>query len=79
EGIVKGFTPEQRFFIGFAQVWRQNARPAYIRQMVNTNPHAPANFRVLGPLANMNEFYKAFNVKPGDAMYRPDSLRAVIW
>ena len=79
EGLVKGFTPEQRFFIGFAQVWRQNARPAYIRQMVNTNPHAPANFRVLGPLANMNEFYKAFNVKPGDAMYRPDSLRAVIW
>ncbi len=79
EGVVKGFTPEQRFFIGFAQVWRQNARPAYIRQMVNTNPHAPANFRVLGPLANMNEFYTAFNVKPGDAMYRADSLRAVIW
>jgi len=79
EGIVDGFTPEQRFFISLAQIWRQNARPAYIRQMVNTNPHAPANFRVLGPLANMSEFYKAFNVKPGDAMYRSDSLRAVIW
>jgi putative endopeptidase len=79
EGVVNGFTPEQRFFISLAQIWRQNARPAYIRQMVNTNPHAPANFRVLGPLANMSEFYTAFNVKPGDAMYRPDSLRAVIW
>ncbi len=79
EGIVDGFTPEQRFFISFAQVWRQNSRTAYNRQAVNTDPHSPARFRVLGPLSNMNEFYKAFNVKPGDAMYRPDSLRAVIW
>lgn len=79
EGIVDGFTPEQRFFIGFAQVWRQNVRPAYSRQAVNTDPHAPGRFRVLGPLANLKEFYTAFNVKPGDAMYRPDSLRAVIW
>ncbi|HXB11827.1 MAG TPA: M13 family metallopeptidase, partial [Bacteroidia bacterium] len=51
EGIIDGFTPEQRFFISFAQVWRQNARPAYIRQLVNTNPHSPPRFRVLGPLA----------------------------
>ncbi len=79
EGIVEGFTPEQRFFISFAQVWRQNVRPAYSRQAVNTDPHSPGKFRVLGPLSNMNEFYTAFNVKPGDAMYRPDSLRALIW
>jgi putative endopeptidase len=79
EGIVDGFTPEQRFFISYATVWRQNARPAYIRQLVNTNPHSPPYFRVLGPLSNLSEFYAAFNVKPGDAMYRNDSLRAVIW
>jgi len=79
EPVVDGFTAEQRFFIGFAQVWRQNVRPAYSRQAVNTDPHAPGRFRVLGPLANMNEFYTAFSVKQGDAMYRPDSLRAVIW
>jgi len=79
EGVVEGFTPEQRFFISFAQVWRQNVRPAYSRQAVNTDPHSPGKFRVLGPLSNMSEFYTAFNVKPGDAMYRPDSLRAVIW
>jgi putative endopeptidase len=79
EGIVEGFTPEQRFFIAFAQVWRQNARPSYIRMLIKTNPHSPPMFRVLGPLSNMKEFYQAFNVKPGEAMYRPDSLRAVIW
>jgi putative endopeptidase len=79
EGVVDGFTPEQRFFISYAQVWRMNGRPAFNRKMVNTNPHSPTHFRVIGPLSNLNEFYSAFKVKPGDAMYRPDSLRAVIW
>jgi putative endopeptidase len=79
EGVVDGFTPEQRFFISFAQVWRQNATPAYIRNLVNTNPHSPPYFRVLGPLSNLNEFYAAFNVKPGDKMYRSDDKRALIW
>lgn len=79
EGIVDGFTPEQRFFIAWAQGWKMNIRPAYARQLVNVDPHSPAMYRVLGPMSDMTEFYKAFNVKPGDAMYRPDSLRAVIW
>ncbi len=79
EGIVDGFTPEQRFFISWAQGWRQNIRPAYVRQLVNSDPHSPAMFRVLGPMSDMKEFYQAFKVKAGDAMYRPDSLRAVIW
>ncbi len=79
EGMVDGFTPEQRFFIAFAQVWRQNTRPAAARMRIKTDPHSPPMFRVLGPLSNMTEFYNAFNVKPGEAMYRPDSLRAVIW
>jgi len=79
EGVVEGFTPEQRFFISWAQGWRQNIRPAYVRQLVNVDPHSPARFRVVGPMSDLQEFYKAFNVKPGDGMYRPDDKRAVIW
>jgi putative endopeptidase len=93
EGIVDGFTPEQRFFIAWAQAWRENIRPDYQRQLITTNPHSPTIFRANGPLSNMPEFYKAFSVsnheknpelkgfdiKPGDGMYRPDSTRAKIW
>ena len=76
---INGFTPEQRFFIGFAQVWRGNARPEYLRQQVVTDPHSPARFRVLGPLSNMPQFYEAFGVQKGDGMYRDDSVRVKIW
>jgi putative endopeptidase len=76
---INGFTPEQRFFIGFAQVWRANARPEFLRQQVVTDPHSPARFRVLGPLSNMPQFYEAFGVKKGDGMYREDSVRVKIW
>ncbi len=77
--IIDGFTPEQRFFIGFAQVWKNNARPEYTRQQVMTDPHSPGKFRVLGPLSNMPEFYAAFGVKKGDKMFIDEKLRAVIW
>jgi putative endopeptidase len=76
---IDGFTPQQRFFIGFAQVWRANTRPEFLRQQVLTDPHSPSKFRVLGPLANMPQFYEAFNVKSGDKMYREDSVRVKIW
>lgn len=76
---IDGFTPQQRFFIGFAQVWRANTREEFLRQQVLTDPHSPAKFRVLGPLSNMPQFYKAFNVKKGDGMYREDSVRVKIW
>jgi putative endopeptidase len=76
---IDGFTPQQRFFIGFAQVWRANTRPEFLRNQVLTDPHSPAKFRVLGPLSNMPQFYEAFSVKPGDNMYRPDSIRVKIW
>jgi putative endopeptidase len=79
EGVVQGFTPEQRFFISWAQGWRMNIRPAYLRQLVSVDPHSPAMFRVNGPMSDMPEFYKAFNVKAGDGMYRPDDQRATIW
>lgn len=79
EGIVDGFTPEQRFFIAWAQAWRQNIRPAYQKQLITTNPHSPNIFRTNGPLSNMHEFAVAFSVKPGDGMYRADSIKASIW
>lgn len=76
---IDGFTSQQRFFIGFAQVWRANSRPEALRQQVLTDPHSPAKFRVLGPLSNMPQFYEAFNVKSGDKMYRADSVRVRIF
>jgi putative endopeptidase len=79
EKKIDGFTPQQRFFIGFAQVWRANTRDEFLRQQVLTDPHSPARFRVLGPLSNMPQFYEAFNVKKGDGMYREDSVRVKIW
>lgn len=93
EGIVDGFTPEERFFIAWAQAWRENIRSAYQKQLITTNPHSPNIFRANGPLSNMNEFamafsvaknkenprFKGFNIKPGDGMYRADSIKASIW
>lgn len=76
---IDGFTPEQRFFLSWAQGWRGNMRPEYLKNMVQTNPHSPGNFRGNGPLSNMPEFYEAFGVKEGDKMYRPKEKRAEIW
>lgn len=78
-GKINGFTPAQRFFISWAQVWRIKQRPETIRRLILVDPHSPGNFRVLGPLSNMESFYEAFNVEQGDNMWRPDSLRAKIW
>ncbi len=77
--VIDGFTPEQRFFLGWAQVWRTLQRDEAAKAQVNTNPHAPAKWRVDGPLSNMPEFKAAWGCKEGDAMVRPDSVRAVIW
>jgi putative endopeptidase len=76
---IDGFTAEQRFFMAWAQGWRGNMRPEFLKNMVQTNPHAPGNFRVNGPPSNMQEFYDAFGVKEGDKMYRPKAERAEIW
>jgi predicted metalloendopeptidase len=76
---IDGFTPEQRFFLGWAKVWCDKYTPEILRRLVLTNPHSPGNFRVLGPLSNMQEFYDAFGVKEGDNMYRKPENRAVIW
>jgi putative endopeptidase len=76
---IDGYTPEQRFFIGAAQAWRNKRRPEALRQMVLTDPHSPANFRVIGPLANMPEFAAAFGCKTGDPMLSAEGKRAEIW
>jgi putative endopeptidase len=76
---IDGFTPDQRFFISIARIWRVKTRDAFLRMYVNTNPHAPAKWRVNGPLMNFTPFYKAFNVQEGDKMYKPESERIVVW
>lgn len=76
---IDGFTPEQRFFLGWAQVWASNERPEFERLMVATNPHPIARFRVIGPLSNMPTFAEAYQCKAGDPMVRPPEKRCQIW
>lgn len=79
EEPIDGFTPEQRFFLAYAHVWAQNIRDKEIVRRTKEDVHSLGRFRVIGPLRNMPEFHKAFNVKEGDYMYLPESERAVIW
>jgi len=72
-------TPEQRFFLAYALAWMINMRPESIAAMVKTDVHSPAKFRVIGPLSNLTEFYTAFGVKEGNAMWRPEEKRVKIW
>ncbi|MGZ3757457.1 MAG: M13 family metallopeptidase [Mucilaginibacter sp.] len=76
---IDGFTPDQRFFLSIARIWRVKTRDAFLRTYVNTNPHSPAMWRVNGPLMNFEPFYQAFNVQPGDKNYKPDDQRVKIW
>ncbi|MDN4166030.1 M13 family metallopeptidase [Cytophagales bacterium LB-30] len=77
--LIDGFTPEQRFFISWATVWRNKSRDEAIRTQVQTDPHSPAMYRGNGPLVNVEAFYQAFDVKEGDAMYRKPEERVKIW
>ena len=76
---IAGLNPSQRFFLGYALAWMVNDRPETIANQVKSNEHPPAKFRVNGPLSNISEFYQAFGVKQGDALWVPDSLRVRIW
>jgi len=76
---IDGFTPEQRFFLGWAQVWASSIRPEEARRRVITDPHPLSRFRVNGPLSNMPAFAAAFQCKSGDAMVRPPEQRCQIW
>ena len=73
---VDGFTPEQRFFLGFANVWCQNVTEAAARQLAQTDTHSAGEFRVVGSVSNMPEFKEAFGCKAGQPMVREDACRA---
>jgi putative endopeptidase len=77
--LIEGYTPEQRFFLSYARVWRRKSRPEATRTQVLTDPHSPGHFRVIGPLSNLPEFAQAWGCKEGDPMVRPASVRARIW
>ena len=77
--VIDGFTGDQRVFLGWAQAWRGKAREDYIRKQVVSDPHSPRAFRVIGPTRNIDDWYKAFGVKPGDAYYLSPDQRVRIW
>ena len=77
--VIDGFTPEQRFFLGYARGWATNMRPQLARMLTNVDPHPLPKFRVNGPLSNMPQFAEAFSCKAGDAMVRPEKDRCQIW
>ncbi|TBX70343.1 M13 family peptidase [Flavobacterium silvisoli] len=76
---ISGLTPEQRYFLAYGYAWMVHAKDEALARQIMTDVHSPAQFRVNGPLMNIPEFYKAFNIKPGNKMYQPDNLRVVIW
>jgi putative endopeptidase len=78
-GKIDGYTPEQRFFLAYAQIWRGRMRPEAQRLRLLTDPHSPPRFRVLGPLYNLPEFFKAFDVSPDKARGRLNPNPVVIW
>ena len=77
--VIGGLTGDQRFFIAYGYSWQNKQREGVTRAQLLTNPHSPAKYRVNGVVRNMDEWYKAFDVKPGDAMYLPPEQRVHIW
>lgn len=78
-GEIDGFTPEQRFFISYATIWRSKFRDEFLTMLVKTDPHSPGMVRSVLPIRNMNEFHEAFDIGPNDPMYLPPDERVVIW
>ena len=77
--VLDGLTGDQRFFLAFAQIWRAKYRDNQMRQQVLSNPHSPPHFRVDGSTRNIDAWYEAFDVKPGDKMYLPPDQRVRLW
>jgi putative endopeptidase len=76
---INGFTPDQRFFLSWAQVWRANIRPESAAQLIVTDSHSPGNYRAIGAVVNMDAWYKAFDIKPTDKLYKKPEERIKIW
>ncbi|MGZ3950304.1 MAG: M13 family metallopeptidase [Flavisolibacter sp.] len=76
---IAGFTPIQRYFLGYALGWLDHTREEQLRNRLLTDVHSPAKYRVNGPFVDVDDFYSAFNIKPNTPMFRPDSLRVRIW
>ncbi|MCK5325746.1 MAG: peptidase M13, partial [Woeseiaceae bacterium] len=77
--IIDGFTSVQRVFLGFGQIWRNKYRDEALRQLIMTNPHSPSMYRANGSVRNVPEFYEAFDIAEGDALYLPPEERVKIW
>ena len=77
--VIDGYTGMQRVFLGWAQVWRANQRDDALRQQIATDPHSPSQYRVNGVVRNIDAWYEAFNVQPGDALYVPPEQRVRLW
>ena len=76
---ISNLTPEQRYFLAYGYAWMVNIKDEALASQIMTDVHAPAQFRINGPLSNSLDFYKAFNIKKTDKMFRPEALRVVIW
>jgi putative endopeptidase len=76
---IDGFTPDQRFFLSYAQCWRRKVKDEALRTQINTDPHSPSKYRVWGPLMSFAPFYAAFNIKEGDKMFVAEKDRINIW
>ena len=77
--VLDGLTGDQRVFLGWAQVWRAKYREDFMKQILVSDPHSPPQARVDVPMRNIDAFYQAFGVKPGEAMYIPPEQRVRIW
>ena len=77
--VIDGFTGDQRVFLGFAQIWQSKYQLDYLKAAVATDPHSPDHFRAIGPVRNIDAWYKAFNVQPGDKYYVKPEDRVRIW
>lgn len=78
-GIIDGFTPEQRFFLSWATIWRTKTTDEFVVNQVKTDPHSPAQYRAFGPIINLDAFHEAFGTKEGDKLYVPKAERIIIW
>ena len=77
--VIDGLTGDQRFFLAFAQAWRSQIREGALRERVLTDPHSPPEWRVNGVVRNVDAWYRAFNIQPGDRLYLPPEQRVHIW